>query len=210
MAKLPRAGAVKTRLARDIGTSTATNFYRHSLTNLIRRLENDNRWQTIIAVAPGMATYDQYWGHKTKHARLIAQANGDLGQKMQALFDRLPTGPVIIIGTDIPSISASIIARAFEALKGYDAIIGPSEDGGYWLVGQSRTRKSLNIFKNVRWSTEFTRNDTLTNLEGKRVARTNWLTDVDDGDDYRSLKNEAARVILPPKECSALNVRDNS
>ena len=71
---------------------------------------------------------------------------------MQRVFDHMPNGPVIIIGSDIPNIRTRDIAQGFQALGQHDAVIGPAPDGGYWLVGQSRRPKVLAMFSNVRWS----------------------------------------------------------
>lgn len=194
MAKEPRAGSVKTRLARDIGTVQATSFYRHSLANLLRRLARDPRWHTIMAVTPDTAARALA---KSFSVACVGQGAGDLGCRMQRLFDHLPPGPVIIIGTDIPQIAPEIIAEAFHRLRGHDAVMGPSDDGGYWLIGEARLPKPLKIFQNVRWSSKHTRDDTLENLRGKSVAKLQILRDVDEGADYHLLKSFASRRVPP-------------
>lgn len=193
MAKYPVAGAVKTRLARDLGVVHATYFYRTMLRNIILRLGHDPRWQTILAVSPVLSLSASFW---PSHLSAISQGSGDLGARMQRIFNQLPKGPVIIIGTDIPQISAPVIAHAFRKLASHDAIIGPSDDGGYWMIGQTRSPKPLDIFSNVRWSTAHTLADTLANLNERRVAMVETLCDVDNGAEYQRLKNDAARNIL--------------
>ena len=116
---------------------------------------------------------------------------------MQRVFDCLPPGPVVIIGTDIPEISGRHITRAFSSLGSNDAVLGPCDDGGYWLVGMRRTPRVLDIFADVRWSSAQTLSDTLSNLEGKSVAMLEQLSDVDDGESYRRLGNAASRLVLP-------------
>jgi glycosyltransferase A (GT-A) superfamily protein (DUF2064 family) len=116
---------------------------------------------------------------------------------MQSLFDGLPPGPVVIIGTDIPEISSRRIAKAFSSLGANDAVLGPCEDGGYWLVGLRRTPKTKPIFADVRWSSQHTLTDTLANLEGMRVAMLEHLSDVDDGESYRRVGGVASRLVLP-------------
>ncbi len=194
MAKEPRCGAVKTRLAGDIGSVKATGFYRRTLANVSARLAKDPRWTTIIAVSPDASIGSAVWPHGPD---LIGQGEGDLGMRMQRVFDCLPKGQVVIIGTDIPEISNRHISRAFAALGAKDAVLGPSDDGGYWLVGQRRSPRVLDIFADVRWSSPHTLNDTLVNLEGYRVAMLEKLEDVDDGKSYRRLGTAASRVVLP-------------
>lgn len=194
MAKEARAGAVKTRLAQDIGAVAATAFYRNTLANVAARLAHDPRWRTLIAVAPDGSVCLPVW---PAGCGLFPQGAGDLGARMQRVFDRLPPGPVVIIGTDIPEITRARIAAAFAALGPNDAVLGPGHDGGYWLVGLRRTPRIRSVFHTVRWSSPNTLTDTLANLKGLRVAMLEKLGDVDDGESYRRLRPAAARIVLP-------------
>ncbi len=181
-AKAPRLGRVKTRLGRDIGMVRAWRFYRHALDRLIRRLAPDPRWRTVIAVAPDTAVGDPLWPNGVE---LITQGRGDLGARMQRVFDTLPPGPVVIIGADIPGIRPRHIADAFAALGSHDAVFGPAEDGGYWLVGLRRRPRVLQIFAGVRWSGPHALADTKRNLEKSSIFDINTLFDVDNGKDFR-------------------------
>jgi len=93
----------------------------------------------------------------------------------------LPPGPAVIVGTDIPDLSAAHVSRAFRALGDHDAVFGPAADGGYWLVGLRRSPRVPDAFSSVRWSTEHALSDTLANLVGLKVAFVETLDDVDDG-----------------------------
>lgn len=94
------------------------------------------------------------------------------------------SSPVCLIGADIPGITRAHIARAFAALGGHDAVFGPADDGGYWLVGAKHpARLPHGLFGNVRWSTEHALADTLRTLPGWRIALTDTLRDVDTGAD---------------------------
>jgi len=196
MAKEPRAGAVKTRLARDIGTSTALRFYRAALNNILRRLSQPRRWKTVLAVSPGTALASPVWPQGIAQ---MHQGTGDLGTRMQRVFSHMPPGPVVIIGTDIPEIRATHIAQAFRFLGSHDAVFGPAGDGGYWLVGLKRSPRTQKIFSHVRWSSAHTLRDTLLNLTGSRVAFLEELDDVDDGKSYRRLGPAGSRIVLPYK-----------
>jgi len=183
MAKAPILGRVKTRLARDVGSVEATRFYRVALARLIRRLAADTRWQTVVAASPDVqALPDQRWLQDAD--AVMPQGEGDLGARMQRVFDTAPKGPVVIIGSDIPDISACHIAQAFKALGTNEAVMGPSVDGGYWLIGQKRMPKVLMPFENVEWSSGKERDQTLSNFGVARVAMLNDLSDVDSGADH--------------------------
>lgn len=181
MVKAPVAGAVKTRLARGIGVAAATGFYRSMMAETVRRLGHDPRWRTLLAVAPDPAVWLPVW---PEGVGLIGQGRGDLGARMGAIFNRLPPGPVVIIGSDIPGIEAADIARAFRVLGGHDAVLGPSPDGGYWLIGLKRVPRVPDPFADVRWSSEHTLADTLGNLAAVRVGLLRELDDIDTADDY--------------------------
>ena len=104
---------------------------------------------------------------------------------MGRLFRDLPPGPVVIIGADIPGIERHHIAAAFAALGRSDAVIGPADDGGYWLVGLRRRPRVREIFAGVRWSSAETLDDTLKNIRERNmsVATIATLADIDEGKD---------------------------
>ncbi len=174
-ARQPRLGTGKRRLARDIGAVEALRFQRVMLSLILRRLGSNRRWVTWLAVTPDRS------GPWPRRFRTLPQGQGNLGRRMAAVVRKLPPGPVVIIGTDIPEIAATDIARAFRELGWRDAVFGPATDGGYWLVGLRRRPRFLDPFINVRWSSEHALSDTLANLAGKEVAFLRMLSDVDDG-----------------------------
>jgi rSAM/selenodomain-associated transferase 1 len=178
-AKKPRIGRVKSRLAADIGKVPAWSFYRQTLTKVLRRLEGQDRWHCWIAVTPDQAVYSPFLA--TNKWRPIGQGDGDLGHRMGRVMQGMPPGPVVIIGTDIPDISIAHITQAFDALGSHACVFGPAADGGYWLVGQKRRPRVIDLFKNVRWSTEHALSDTMTNIpSGRQAAVLETLEDVDD------------------------------
>lgn len=178
-ARAPALGRVKTRLAAGIGASAALGFYRRTLAGLLRRVGRDARWTTTLAVTPDNA------GNWPMRLPCRGQGGGDLGARMGRVFRTWPPGPVVIIGADIPDITAEHIAAAFRALGNADAVFGPARDGGYWLVGLRRGPKLPDIFRDVRWSTRHALDDTLSNLKGRRVARIETLDDIDDAAAWR-------------------------
>lgn len=194
MVKLPVGGRVKTRLARGAGLSRALNFYRHATAAVLSRLAPDRRWQTLIAVAPDTAAGSAVW--PLELAR-VGQGSGDLGARMQRLLDRLPPGPVIIVGSDIPGITAPRVAAAFRLLGRHDAVFGPASDGGYWLVGLRRRPRVPRAFAGVRWSTADTLDDSKAALAGLRIGEAALLDDVDEAEDLRLTGGSYGRRVVP-------------
>ena len=182
MAKQPRAGRVKSRLARKIGSPEATRFYRVTLSRLLRAVSKDPRWTTVLAVTPDNAAGDPVWADGFS---VIGQGSGDLGVRMQHIMTALPPGPVNVIGSDIPDISPSHIERAFRLLGDNDAVFGPARDGGYWLVGLKRRPHVPRIFERARWSTKHALKDTLRNCRRLSVGFADTLADVDRRKDWR-------------------------
>ncbi|MEM1313297.1 MAG: TIGR04282 family arsenosugar biosynthesis glycosyltransferase [Pseudomonadota bacterium] len=183
-AKEPRPGRVKTRLARGIGTVAAARWFRGTALGVIRGLARDPRWALRIAVSPdreGMAS--RVWPVAVARQ---PQGRSDLGARMARALRSPRPGPVVVIGADVPGISPARIAEAFAALGRADAVFGPAEDGGFWLVGLKRLRAppaERRMFEGVRWSRETTLAETLDAFRGLRVAFCAELRDVDEAAD---------------------------
>ena len=183
MMKAPRIGAVKRRLARQIGAVAAWRVYRAMAADLCRRLGADRRWTTIVSLTPDRASG---LPQACRALPAVPQGRGDLGARMQRILDCAPPGPVLVIGSDIPAITPAHIARAFRALKRADVVFGPAADGGYWLVGARRVPRKPRLFEGVRWSHRQTLADTLKNARGLKVGLVDTLRDVDDLDVLRA------------------------
>ena len=183
MVKEPRAGRVKTRLGKEIGMTAAAWWFRHQTTRLLRHVQ-DPRWQTILAASPDHAgLHSRVW---PEHFDRMPQGQGDLGQRMARIFHRLPPGPSIIIGADIPAIRRHHIACAFQELGRHQAVFGPSTDGGYWLVGLKRTAgQKKGLFRNVRWSSRHALQDTLQSFGDLSVGYAATLADIDTAADLK-------------------------
>lgn len=187
-ARAPRFGAVKTRLARDVGRLAAWTFQRRALAAMLARLGRDPRWRLWLAVAPDAFARRPFRPRPPKGARIVPQGPGDIGTRMAGAFARVftqgPPGPVVLIGADIPGVRARHVALAFRRLGAHDAVFGPATDGGFWLIGFRRPPPGT-VFAGVRWSTPNALADTLANLDGLNVAPPlETLADVDDGRDY--------------------------
>ena len=182
--KAPRLGQVKSRLAAGIGALPSLRFYRDTTARLLRRLARDARWRCLIAVTPSSARHGRFWN---PHLPRLDQGAGDLGRRMARVFRALPSGPAVIVGSDIPDLAPRHIAEAFRALGARDAVLGPAKDGGYWLIGLKHTRPvPAGLFAGVRWSSPHALADTRASLPRRfSVTLLETLEDVDDDASYR-------------------------
>lgn len=182
-ARAPRLGAVKRRLARGVGDRAALRFYRAQLAAVARSLARDRRFRTVLAVTPDHAR--ARWPVALPR---LPQGQGDLGRRMARALAAAPEA--VVVGSDIPGLGAADVAAAFRALGRAQAVFGPAEDGGYWLVGLG-PRRPAHPFAGVRWSTEHALADTLRNFAGRRVLLLRRLRDVDTAADLAALGHRA-------------------
>lgn len=177
MVKEPRPGRVKTRLGRDIGMIDAAWWYRHQTARLLRGLR-DPRWELVLGVAPDReGIMSRIWPRDVPR---LPQGQGDLGRRMLGLLACARPGPVCLIGSDIPDVRRDRIWRAFELLGRHDAVFGPAEDGGYWLIGLKPGRRVLpDRFAGVRWSGPDALSDSVAALGDRSVGFADRLRDVD-------------------------------
>jgi len=189
-ARRPEPGRVKTRLAAEIGAEAALRFYTDTLHGVAARLAGDDRWDLALAVTPDDAV-DQPGALPAGIPR-IAQGDGDLGRRMMRLLATARPGrPVLIVGSDIPGITAAHVARAVAILDRAALVLGPAEDGGYWLIGAA-TPPPPGLFDGVRWSTAQALADTLARAAGLATGLADRLADVDTAADLAGLPPAAA------------------
>lgn len=182
-----RYGAGKTRLARAVGRLAAWRFQRSRLAHLARDLTRDPRFRLIHAVTPDRSRTNRrvFPGART----LAGQGRGDLGARMGRLLFDGGRAPVILVGTDIPAMSAGHLVDALTRLAAADHVFGPAADGGFWLIGtRRRCPAGRGWLRHVRWSTGFALADVLGNLpRPHRVAMAATLEDVDDEESFERL-----------------------
>ncbi len=189
--KAPVAGRVKTRLGEAIGMGRAAALFR-VLTQRTIAESLKGEWRTVLAVDPPNAAHvsARFWPQDVER---MPQGAGDLGERMARAFETAPQGPAVIIGADAPAMRARHLRQAFSALKGADAVFGPAEDGGYWLVGLNRRRAAPELFEGVRWSTKHALADTLKTLPSCfEVRMLEMLADVDEAKDLSLIGPAAA------------------
>jgi rSAM/selenodomain-associated transferase 1 len=172
----PELGKVKTRLAKTVGNATALKIYIF----LLKRTRD-----IAVKVAADKAVYysvkireNDIWDASIfqKHQ----QVGEDLGIRMLHAFKngfKAGYKKVIIIGSDLYDLTSETIENAIIALENNEVVIGPAEDGGYYLLGMNSLEEK--IFKNKDWGTETVRKDTLEDLKDKKVFLLGELNDVD-------------------------------
>ena len=178
-ARRPQLGVGKRRLASTIGDIEALRFSRTSTYGLIRTLGCDPRWTLWVAATP-----DRPAGW-VRNGGYIAQGRGSLGDRLTRVVAGLPPGPVVIIGTDLPTIGRGDVAAAFAALGRSECVFGPASDGGYWLIGLRRRPRLILPFDNVRWSSPSALEDTIAALKGASHALLDLREDIDDSEAMR-------------------------
>jgi hypothetical protein len=184
-ARRPRYGAVKTRLARDIGNGEALRFYRNVLTRLVRAIASDARFEAVLAVTPDAAVHDP--DLKGLGVGMAAQGPGDLGRRMIRALRAGGARPAVVIGSDIPALASGHVAEALHALGRAPVVLGPARDGGYWLIGARHPLQLRpDVLDGVRWSSRHTLSDSAARL-GRVAVLDTVLDDIDDGAAYRRL-----------------------
>lgn len=183
MLKSPRAGFVKTRLAATTGDAAAVDIYQLLVERQLSVLPPD--WSVAVHYAPADALEEMTGWLKPRRPdlRFVAQCPGDLGSKLTAAvateFSRV-IGHVLVIGGDCPGLDGTILLQAQVALEGVDVVIGPTVDGGYYLLGLRSPQPSL--FRGIAWSTPAVLGQTRARCEDLGLCRAElpMLEDVDD------------------------------
>lgn len=176
--KAPRAGFVKTRLAALIGADTALETYQTLVEVLLHSLRSIPEVQLCFTPADAA---DEIAPWLRDGWTTASQADGGLGKRMHsAIADGLcGARRVIIIGSDCPYVTPADIEKASEKLKDHDIVVGPANDGGYWLIGMNSAHPE--VFEGINWSTESVLSETIDAAEraGCRLAKVRALSDID-------------------------------
>lgn len=190
--KKPEKGQVKTRLAESIGHQRALEVYRQLLM-ITKRETRDVEVDKQVWYSPEVVD-DDIWNIPayTKHA----QQGEDLGKRMGLAFGQaFKEGyqKVVIIGSDCPYITEDIIDRAFTELESNDLVIGPSADGGYYLLGM--TAHHPDLFQEKEWSSSSVLEQTLKDAK-QRDLRVSMLAELNDIDTLEDLQAVAKDIYL--------------
>ncbi|MEM9940521.1 MAG: TIGR04282 family arsenosugar biosynthesis glycosyltransferase [Planctomycetota bacterium] len=199
-AKYWEPGKVKTRLAKTIGNENACWLYRSFVLHLISRLEGCGDRRSIVYSPPEKRSEFQSVAAAWE---LTPQSSGDLGTRMcQFLNDQFesqsnrqpdpaPVHKSLIIGADCMMLNAEVIRDAFDTLDNCSVVLGPSRDGGYYLVGM-KDRCFESIFAGIEWGTSNVLADTIKILEQNLIEYRllDESFDIDHIEDVKDLKRE--------------------
>ena len=197
-AKRPAAGRVKTRLTPPLPPDEAASVYEACLRDVIALAARQRgRVEIWYDSDPGAAAY---FASELHHLRAAAQATGDLGFRMQDAFSRsFDDGAerVIIIGSDSPTLPETVLNAAFDDLHEVDVAIGPSVDGGYYLIGTRADAwpRARALFDGITWSSADVFRGTVGRIvELQLTSRVlpGWY-DVDTVEDLRQAIRDAAQ-----------------
>lgn len=170
-ARHPEEGKVKTRMVREGNGKLVANLYRCFIEDCLERMSKGNYRFCVACDPPGKENaFTELFGGDILYT---SQRGSDLGSRMYNAFaECFAEGlrSAVIIGSDIPDLPRGFIEEAFEALDGHDAVIGPSRDGGYYLIGFSKNSFCQSVFENMAWSTEGVFEETLQRLRQEEVS----------------------------------------
>ncbi len=211
MAKEPRHGFAKTRLAADIGADRAQEFAEAFVLDTLATARA-SRVTTMVAYAPADA--GPWFKEHVPWAERWAQPDGILGARMQRAVQEATRRGVdrcVIIGMDTPHMARDTVTRAFAALDDADVVLGPAKDGGYYLIGMRGQQPG--IFREVPWSTDQVYQVTLERCRaaGLKVVELEEEFDVDDASalpDLETALSERPRVALRTRRLLGLPSRN--
>jgi rSAM/selenodomain-associated transferase 2/rSAM/selenodomain-associated transferase 1 len=205
--RFPEPGKTKTRLISVLGAEGAARLQREMTEHIIAAAE-----KVSLSHRPGLTIEVYHEGGNTglmqewlgSQFSYRPQKQGNLGRRMARAFEAAfqdSNGAAVIVGSDIPQVSADIIQQAFEGLQKNDLVLGPAHDGGYYLIGMKNTIPAetyLRLFDDINWGTGKVLSQTLqaARESGLRFILLEMLGDVDREADlhiWQEVKNTAVK-----------------
>jgi rSAM/selenodomain-associated transferase 1 len=190
--KNPELGKVKTRLAVTVGQQTALDVYL-KLLDITCAVSKSVSAVRYLYYSTEIIESD-IWENQLFEKRI--QNGKDLGSRMSNAFEEILKfcNKAVIIGSDCPEMSSDIINSAFLALDRSDFVLGPSIDGGYYLIGMKQFEGS--VFQNIAWSTDEVYSQTVLKINelGKTIYELPMLSDLDDFKDLNYLKSYFTKI----------------
>ena len=199
MTKWPRYGHCKTRLSKDVGKKNALLIQRMMLQHTIsvaKSLFKKNILDITLAISGIGFNSSKRWCQNLGIKDFCLQGKGSLGERMrrqilrhQKNFPLNKDRPLIFIGTDLPNLCHIELLETISRLKSSEVVIGPSNDGGYWLIAFSARILSNSLFHpfiDIQWSTSNVLQKTIDNLK-KGNIRIDYLNNKIDIDNINDL-----------------------
>ena len=201
--RYPEPGRTKTRLIPVLGPHGAANLQKQMTEHLLARTTSfvsDRRVDMEVRYEGGNRALMEGW--LGSHISYRSQGRGDLGSRMaQAFSQAFKQGKkrVVIAGSDCPGINEATVRNAFDLLDQFDLVLGPANDGGYYLIGLRQEEPRL--FENVPWGAAEVGARTLEIADqlGLCWVKVEPLNDVDRAEDIVVWKSEAARKEVSPR-----------
>ncbi len=198
-AKFWQPGTVKTRLAASIGDSAACKLYHAFVFHLLEQLADSGDTRGVVFSPPEKES--DFRDSVPAVWSLCPQSKGDLGTRMRNFFEtqfqmmeeanvNAAVNKIVVIGADCPQLDSKVIENAFTQLDEVPVVLGPSTDGGYYLIAMSG--QCRNIFDDIAWSTERVLEQTAQQLTSKDIPfrLLQPLTDVDEIESLQALESE--------------------
>ena len=215
MARYPRAGTTKTRLARSIGDQETISLYKAFLTDLAEKFAGQVA-DLHLAYTPPEVDYANFMESLApscvQHMRYFPQQGADLGDRLLHAFQwTYESGykRTILIGSDSPHICRDIVASARKALDEADVVLGPADDGGYYLIAM---REPYDVFRNIPMSTSRVLQMTiaLARSQGLKVSTLESLFDIDELPDLLRLAQmlQADSDLAPATATELANLKE--
>lgn len=207
-AKFWEKGKVKTRLAQTVGNAAAAKLY---LLFLKVSIHKARHWKGRKLLCFSPSDRENEFRQLAPEWELMPQHGSELGERMRNLFDSVlmdesspssnsSANSLVLIGSDSPLLPEKNLLQANQALQNHDVVIGPSHDGGYYLIGARN--KTPDIFTDIEWSTENVYEQTVDRLRsgGYDFATLDTQRDIDDEEDLIWMMEELQRLDpLPPE-----------
>lgn len=167
--KAPVPGYVKTRLAKSVGQEKAARLYRAMARDTVTAARSVPKASVVIAYKPHSSASQPKWLIRSKS--WFSQRGKGLGGRLVHAFRHAfqnGSGPVIAIGSDLPHLTPGLLQKAFRHLQETHVVIGPSRDGGYYLIGLRVPQPQL--FRGISWSSPKVFRQTLRAVKRSRLT----------------------------------------
>lgn len=181
----PELGKCKTRLAATVGDESALKIYKFLLQHTVNFTKNVKAQKEVYYSET--IWENDIWDNTIFDKKL--QQGSDLGERM---FNAFKTGfsakynKIIVIGSDMYDLSTTEMDNAFQQLDTHDYVVGPAEDGGYYLLGM--TASTPQLFKNKEWGKETVLRDTMNDLKNENVKTLDIKNDIDLYEDIKNVE----------------------
>lgn len=191
--KYPDPGKVKTRLAKDIGDKLAASVHQAILSDLVS-VHSNQSYDLLLCISP--PEDETRFATLFPSTTIIHQSGGDLGRRLWNTTRQLlgQYDNVVIIGSDCPMIAPEDIKESAELLGNADVVLGPADDGGYYLVA---LKQAHDIFEGIEWSTPQVLVQTMQRIAEKKLCSTkiDIRYDVDTLSDLERLRKDITEAM---------------